>query len=568
MSQQLPSPDFNSLQYERPNQKWICGKAADGQACRLGPDARGRCRVTSECQPAYETKPGETKGRYRCTRPAEYGGPCAGRPAAGRSLLPAPGQCVPVRSLRAKRIAFTLAVTILTVGFLLVALCGPFHWGFISPGPLSKQHATFAFAHRAKQDKAGNCAVCHKAARSSVYTWLQTSLDARPGPWQVRSLAATGPSGMTAIDNNCLGCHQGHSFHEPNVDSERSCSDCHVEHQGPGPMHTPADAMCLSCHANNAAMQAAMTKASSLPAAAFDYRPAQGRVIFPTPRPARGYTSIIHSFSTDHPEFELIINHLKDPDTLRFNHELHLGSRNVSALQGRKLTCLDCHQPDAAGVHFIKITYQQNCQKCHSLQFDVRNPGLLIPHGDARHVRAFLRSLPQQYADYAATKRGIGDQASIDAFAQAQMARLRLDFHSGEELERRVFFNNARLGPVSAPGGTNQMGAAIFPGCAYCHEVKASDTGIPVVTDPVLPDRWMIHGNFDHSKHLVSATGVEGKILCSECHTVEHSHLTSDILLPSKAICVQCHSPQGGVSESCSTCHSYHSPRKDSMAVR
>ena len=473
MSQQLPAPGFNSLQYERPNLKWVCGKAADGRACRLGPDSRGGCRVTTECRPAYETKPGESKGRYRCTRPAEYGGPCAGGPLPDGACCRPLTRCVPVRSLRSKRMVFTISTIIVTTGFLLVALCGPWRWEFISPGPLSRQHGTSLFAHRAKQEAAGNCAVCHNAARGRISTWLQPAWQARPGPWEIRALAAVGPSGMTAIDRNCLGCHEGHSFHEPNVDSEHSCSDCHVEHQGPGPMRAPSDATCLSCHANAATLQASVAKAATLPASvakaatlpasAFDYRPAQGRVIFQTPRPPLGYTRIIHSFSTDHPEFEIIENHLKDPDTLRFNHELHLGSRNVSALlQGRNLTCADCHQPDAAGVHFIKITYQQNCRQCHALQFDVRNPGLLIPHGDAEHVRAFLRSLPQQYADYAAGRQGIGDQAHIDAFAREQIARLRLDYHSGEELERRVFFNDGRFGPIGAPGGNQRTGRRHF----------------------------------------------------------------------------------------------------------
>ena len=156
----------------------------------------------------------------------------------------------------------------------------------------------------------------------------------------------------------------------------------------------------------------------------------------------------------------------------------------------------------------------------------------------------------------------------IQAFAGEQAARLLQEFHSPEELERRVFFDEGKIGPVGAPGGTNLLGAAIFPGCAYCHEVKSSAGGAPRVTAPILPDRWMIHGNFDHSKHLVSATGVEGKILCSACHEVEHSRKTSDVLLPSKETCIQCHSPKGGVPDSCSTCHSYHSLQKDSLPAR
>jgi hypothetical protein len=457
----------------------------------------------------------------------------------------------------------------LSVAFLLAAMCGPFRWEFISPGPLSMQHATFVFAHRARAEAAGNCSVCHQAARGGISSWVRTALFARPAPWEIRAQAASGPAAMTALDRNCLACHEGHSFHEPNVDKELSCSACHLEHQGPGRMAAPPDATCLSCHADADVLQDSIAKAASLPAGAFDYRPAQGRVIFPSPRPPLGYTSIIHSFSTDHPEFAILMNHQKDPDSLRFNHQLHLATTNVFPfLHGRKLTCGDCHQPDAAGVHFIKVSYRNNCQPCHALSLDARNPAFLIPHGDAGRARDFLLELPRQYADFAGSRPGSAAAGNPQAFAAEQLARLRADFGSQEELEKRVFFDENRVGRVAVPGGTNAQGAAIFPGCAYCHEVAASSSGVPQVTAPILPDRWMIHGDFDHSKHLVSATGVGGKILCSACHEVERSRKTSDILLPSKEVCVQCHSPKGGVSENCSTCHSYHSRRKDFMPTR
>jgi hypothetical protein len=570
--------DANSFQYERPNRKWVCGKASCGQACRLGPDSHGHCRVTSECQPALETKPGEAKGRYRCTLPSEYGGPCPGGPLPDGSCCRPLIRCIPVRSLRAKRSVFTFSAVILTTAWLLAAFGGPSRWEFISPGALSKEHSTPVFARLAKQQARDNCAVCHNAARGGMATWFAAAVTARPAPWQMRALAKSKPAGMTDIDRNCLDCHQGHSFHEPNVPEDRSCSLCHVEHQGPDPMRAPADAGCLSCHADAALMQAALTKAAGLPAAAFDYRPARGRAVFHAPRPRDGYTRLIHGFATDHPEFQIIAEKLTDPDTLRFNHELHLGSRHVSAMQARLLTCADCHQLNATGDHFLKISYEQNCRPCHSLQFDVRNPGLRLPHGDAEHVRAFLRSLPQQYADYAPATRqyaqyaaatlAAGGRPRVEDFAAGQIALLRADVGSGEELERRVFFSDARWTPVSGPGGATVLGPALFPSCAYCHEVKSAADGAPLVTHPVIPDRWMSRGEFDHSKHLVSANRAGGKILCSECHPAERSRLTSDVLLPSRQICVDCHGPRGGVSDGCSTCHSYHSVRKEAVAAR
>src|ERR1041385_686019 len=96
--------------YERPNQAWICGKAADGAPCRIGPDAKGHCRADFECRPMLETREGETKGRYRCTRPAEHGGPCASGPLPDGACSRAIPPCVPIRTLRAKRKRLSLAV--------------------------------------------------------------------------------------------------------------------------------------------------------------------------------------------------------------------------------------------------------------------------------------------------------------------------------------------------------------------------------------------------------------------------------------------------------------------------
>jgi hypothetical protein len=541
--------------YERPNQDWICGKAADGQPCRIGPDAKGRCRATSECQPALELKEGETKGRYRCTRPPEYGGPCANGPLPDGACSRPLTTCVPVRSLRAKRRRLTIAVVGFTAGILLVGLCGPFRARFINPGAVSSQHATATFAKMAGANgTAGGCVACHGQANSGPHGLMRAALGAKPGPLQVRSLASSGPPVMMAIDQNCQHCHVGHSFHQPSVAREHSCSACHREHQGSGLMAKPTDDNCRSCHANAEVMQASLDLGSKLPAGAFDFRPDQGRVLFKAPRPARGYTGLIHAFASDHPEFQVLAEKLRDPDTLRFNHALHLTSPNVGPLHGGRLECGDCHKPDAAGVYYLKISYEQNCRSCHSLQFDAHNPGLAIPHGRADHVRDFLRNLPAQYVEYAARQKGITQRASQEAFVQQQMTALRTDFGSGEELERQVFFNDARTGPVARIGDSGTLGAAKFPGCAYCHEVATSETGAPRVAAPEIPDRWLIRGRFDHGKHF--------KVACAECHDAARSRDTADVLLPSKQSCVECHSPKGGVASGCSTCHTFHSAQR------
>lgn len=562
MKEQLPAPDFNSLQYSRPNLNWLCGRDCEGKACRIGPDAKGRCRATAECQPALEIKPGEAKGRYRCTRTPEHGGPCENGPPPDGSCDRPIEKCVPRRSLRAKRRIFTISIASFTAAVLLVGLCGPFRAKFVNPGPLSSQHATEAFAKMAggAADAQPGCVACHRSASAGPGGLLAAGFGAAPGPFQIRSLASTAPPGMSAIDDGCQRCHTAHAFHEPNVPREHSCSACHREHQSAGPMARPTDANCLSCHANREVMEVALEKGKTLSPAAFDFRPGQGRVIFKAPRPARGYTHLIHSFATDHPEFQVLAEKIKDPNPLRFNHQLHLSSPNIAPLQGRKLDCADCHKPDAAGIFHLKISYAENCKSCHSLQFDVNNPGLLVPHGNAGHVRAFLRSLPAQYTDLAAMRKGIVRQRERDTFVQQQLELLRQQYASGEELEQRVFHGDARTAPVAKIAGQGERGPAKFPGCAYCHTIAATDSGTPEVSQPFVFDRWLIRGRFDHGKHF--------KVACATCHDAEHSRETSDVLLPTKASCAECHSPAGGVAESCSTCHSYHSPRKETVAAR
>ena len=562
MREQLPAPDFNSNLYERPNQNWLCGHDCEGKACRLGPDAKGRCRITAECQPVLETKPGEAKGRWRCTRSAENGGPCPNGPRPDGSCCRPITKCIPVRSLRAKRRHFTISVSAFTAAVLLIGICGPFRAKFINPGPLSSPHSTEAFAKMAggAANAQAGCVACHQSARTGPAGLLAAGFGASPGPFQLRALASTAPPGMSAIDAGCQACHTAHSFHQPNVPREHACSACHLEHQGAGEIAKPTDANCQSCHANKQVMTAALEKSKQLPPEAFDFRPEQGRVIFQAPRPERRFAQLIHGFAMDHPEFQVLEEKLPDPNPLRFNHQLHLTSPNIKPLNGRALECVDCHKPDAAGIYHLKITYEEHCKSCHSLQFDVNNPGLLVPHGNAEHVRAFLRSLPAQYSDFAEKQKSLTRQPEVESFAQEQLNRLRESYASGEELEQRVFFGDARTAPVANIAAQGTRGSAKFPGCAYCHAVAPSEAGAPRVSKPFIPDRWMIRGQFDHGKHF--------KVACVKCHQVEQSRETSDVLLPTKASCVECHSPQGGVANSCSTCHSYHSPRKEMRTAK
>lgn len=146
---------------------------------------------------------------------------------------------------------------------------------FYNAGPISRPHAHFA----------NDCQKCHEPHGSS---WTLKAAD----------------SG--ALDAACQKCHAGHAFHEPNVARDHSCTACHHEHLGPGPMPAPSDANCRSCHNTPHEMAAAIDRAKTIPAAAFNFRPDRGLVVYHAPRPPAGYAKIFAGFADGHPDFRFI----------------------------------------------------------------------------------------------------------------------------------------------------------------------------------------------------------------------------------------------------------------------
>jgi hypothetical protein len=429
-----------------------------------------------------------------------------------------------VPTLRLWRGRLTLAVIAAACAGLLVVLGNP-PWRnhFISPGEISQPHSGFQFAALAATNHLDQgCGACHVAGNTGPNGMFNAALHADPGILDLKKLATAQAATPTAIDASCLKCHAGRNVHQPSA-PPISCSFCHAEHQGKM-MAATTDANCNFCHGNAATMAAAA---------------GDGNV----PEP------LVHHFADDHPQFRFITEKMRDPDTLKFNHQLHLTGTTIPNLPGgQKLDCTFCHQPDATGTYMKPVAFEKNCRVCHSLQFDPETPQLMLPHGSAEFVSAYLRSLPKQYADLA-TKQ---NEPDMNAFVTAKLAALRTQFGGGEELEQRVFFSSATFGPEAQIGTLSGATRALFPGCAYCHEVKATAAGSPQITPPVQIEPWLTQAKFDHAKHL--------NIACAVCHDAVHSKDTADILLPGKETCVTCHSPRGGVADTCAECHTYHKP--------
>jgi hypothetical protein len=548
-----PTPDFDSSRYERPNKKWVCGNARDGCPCRIGPSPTGECRATTECAPRLTTKPGETKGTWVCTRPPDWGGPCAAGPMPDGTCCRSIVRCKPERSLRALRAQVTAAALAASVGALLIGLSGSMRDSFINPRPLSDQHSGAEFARLASGAGGGQgCVLCHAEANSSFSEIALSALAASRGSLRFSALAGPHPKDFSRMDRSCIVCHAAQSFHQADVARDTPCSVCHREHHGSGPMASVEDLNCVACHGDRKQMQAARERSLPLPAALFARRLVPGMIVHSAGRPAEGYTEVITDFATDHPEFRVLREKIPDANTLRFNHRLHLAGSDIPLVNGRPLECAYCHHPDASGAFMARISFEQSCRACHALNFDERNPGMTLPHGDAAFVRAYLRSLPVQYADYASRSLGRAGRREIDDFVRRQVQSLRERAGSGESLEREVFMGG---GPEA---GARGAGRARFTGCALCHEVSWHENSVPQVTPPLTPDRWLMGASFSHASH--------GAIACAECHAAASSTLTSDVLLPTQRSCVRCHSPKGGASDTCTSCHIYHNPAPQALA--
>lgn len=425
---------------------------------------------------------------------------------------------------------------------------------FFNTGPLSRPHSALSKNFPQLQN---DCVACHEpesiSGGSVAPGRLTQVLDDR---------FHQGAPAFARIDQKCEACHQQHAFHEPNVVENRSCSACHKEHQGSGPMHAVVSLDCASCHNDRGIMQASSQRGKQLPPTQFRLNPkvvnaTTAQAVLQLPRPPDGYTTAFESFWNGHPSFQVQRDNVRELDVLRFNHQRHLDGRAIPLTKaGGKLDCNYCHKPEPNGRYMQRVSFAANCQECHSLQFDVKNPDFQLPHGDAQLVRTFLRTLPAQYGELARRKRGQTNDARIGEFAAQQIRQLLTQFPSAEELERTVFFTKD---PYKASQQSDPATRAKYTGCAFCHEAKqAAGVSYPTaeITRPATIDRWMPHAQFNHAKHqTVSA--------CIECHTAAaSSRLTSDMLMPTKESCARCHSATGQAMKAseCTTCHTYHAP--------
>jgi hypothetical protein len=327
----------------------------------------------------------------------------------------------------------------------------------------------------------------------------------------------------------CMSCHRSVQHHVPiqspamQLFADRSCADCHQEHDAQRSLIAGNSSTCTQCHSELQRL---------LPG-----------------------TSLrnVSDFATAHPPFVLAptapasmpiapeVGTELASSNLTFSHKVHLDPVGVKTPQGRRtLSCGDCHQPDAAGRYMLPVRMEQHCAACHTLQFDEHDAASTVPHGNLPRLfqalqEHFSRSFLQNSASTADRRRPGGEQQLITREEQ----RRALDWATSQSLivarellEKRV--------------------------CVQCHRVTRIDGAQGFGQwriEPVrMAERWMPQAVFSHSAHATTP--------CTQCHhNADTSTDSEEVHMPSIADCRGCHggdAPRDRIASPCLMCHQFH----------
>lgn len=368
--------------------------------------------------------------------------------------------------------AILLIVLLTIIGDFLIR---PEKQSVFMPGGVSSAHSR---ARDPQGRVVGNqCSTCHT-------------------PW--KSVAAS----------KCMSCH-AQDVHAQFENDPPACFTCHAEHRGQTKLATMSDQRCVGCHSDLA--RHAKPQLASMTFAQERYR-------------FEDIARIAAFGETSHPEFR----YPPDRNTLRFNHRLHLAPKGVFNGEGRRevLQCAGCHEmvETRGKVDPMPIDFEQHCQSCHKLTFDIRYPNAQVPHG--------------------------GDPGIVYGFIGSYQGDPSIASRSADEIRRLLA---ARKQITSDQRAVIAAAQVIKAKCQKCHDIETRGTRL-AVRPPVIPTSWLTHARFTHTSHRT--------MQCETCHsTAKNSAATADLLLPARANCTGCHARNASVAQAastCVTCHEYH----------
>ena len=353
-----PAPDHCGSQYDRPNQRWVCGLAHEGQSCPPGPTASGDCPARSDCTPL------RNGDRWQCNRSALRGGVCDTGPTP-EGACGIVHHCHPQRSLRAIRGRFVSACALVAAGGVALLLSGNWRDQAIAPGPLSRSHAQLLN----RTGAAANCAACHGAATGGLGSWTASIVFEHVGKGTQSQLCmechgktiasefATAPHNLpterlqeitAASREDASGTLRRVSRAVFAPGEQLACATCHREHHGSQfDLTAIGNNACQACHREH-----------------------------------------YESLAADHPEFGIWPYERRT--RIVFNHASH--AAKYFAEKKQSFDCASCHEEDVTRSGQLSPSYETACAKCHDEKIATSAaqgvPMLLLPILDVAALKA------------------------------------------------------------------------------------------------------------------------------------------------------------------------------------
>ena len=420
-------------------------------------------------------------------------------------------------------------------------------------------------------------------------------------------------------EQKCNACHKvdGHARAMlAHSELDRDCARCHRDHQGRTHLlaNVPSET-CTECHRDLKATCKAGFEPKLL-SAVTDFSTGSHGIAATNSEFKRKQTTATTAAGEEsqskQPQEKTASSQqfrslLSDRGRVRFDHAQHLqpgqvdasnrGGFQLSMLSAElravyakpgqqendpvQLDCSNCHEPSAVGgsTHasavareegrfYAPIDFEQHCAACHQMSFAGQEPNSLpLPHVAHREEFAKLLSAKQVVA----APRQEVVMPSDQAAATDEAAENKQD-------EKSVETNSIEDERIEAAV------SAVFKRCQQCH--LEEDTQHEVIAralagtlEPLVPQRWLKHGHFDHAAHKHITR-------CVYCHPMPTSsgeaHDHERVLIRGPDSCVGCHRPVNAqpppefataaqrlktlgqtdqptwASAECTECHRYH----------